>query len=174
MCADCLAGCLLMLHVRVTTWVCACLSLPPLWEILQFAQFTSVASGTAYRLSIWARASGMSVTLYLRVAGPPYTSFGTTTAVVGANWTQLVVPVAVVPAGSGSSVSVGFFVSTGGTGTLWLDDASLTAVPSNQALPTQVLSTPLSSPINMDYFCQNFNHMFGGWWVTFSVCFVLY
>jgi len=110
---------------------------------IQFVQFTTLNPGAAYRMGIWAKAtpptglSGVTLTLQLRLSGEPYTSFAATTAVVGASWTQLIVPAVVVPAGVGP-VGVGFFINTGGPGVVWLDDASLTAIPAAKPLPDQV------------------------------------
>jgi hypothetical protein len=109
----------------------------------QFVQSTTLQPGTAYRLSIWTKATsptglaGVTITLMLRQMGEPYNALAATTAVVGATWTQLIVPAAVVPAG-GALVGVGFFVNTGGPGVVWLDDASLTAIPAATPLPDQV------------------------------------
>lgn len=139
----------------------------------QFAQYLNVDSGIAYRMSIWARAvpptpqagqaaqPGVSVTLYLRTGGEPYSSYASTSLVVTNTWTQLVVETALVPPSNGQ-VNVGFFINTGGTGTVWLDDASLTALPTGTPLPNKVL-TPLSAPIDKNYFCMNINGMFGTW-----------
>jgi hypothetical protein len=109
----------------------------------QFVQPTTLQPGTAYRLSIWTKATpptgiaGVTITLMLRQMGEPYNALAAATAVVGATWMQLIIPAAVVPAG-GAPMAVGFFVNTGGPGVVWLDDASLTAILAATPLPDQV------------------------------------
>jgi hypothetical protein len=110
-----------------------------------------------------AAAGGLSVTLGLRLAGPPYTMFDSISATVGSSWTQLEVPAAVIPqtaaaANPGQNISVGFMVSTGGLGTLWLDDASLTLV---EDLPELTVITNKAAVVTRQYFCMNINHMGG-------------
>jgi hypothetical protein len=110
-----------------------------------------------------AAAGGLSVTLGLRLSGPPYTMFDSVSATVGNSWTQLVVPAAVIPytaaaADPGQNISVGFMINTGGLGSLWLDDASLTLV---KDLPEVTVITNKSAVVTRQYFCMNINHMGG-------------
>jgi hypothetical protein len=108
-------------------------------------------------------AGGMAVTLGLRLADSPYTMFDSVSAQVGSSWTQLVVPAAVIPYSTAAdnpdqTVSVGFMVNTGGLGSLWLDDASLTVEVS---LPEVTVITNKAAVVTRQYFCMNVNHMGG-------------
>jgi hypothetical protein len=110
-----------------------------------------------------ADAGGMAVTLGLRLADSPYTMFDSVSAQVGSSWTQLVVPAAVIPYSvaadkPGQTISVGFMVNTGGLGTLWPDDASLTV---EELLPEVTVITNKAAVVTRQYFCMNVNHMGG-------------
>jgi hypothetical protein len=110
-----------------------------------------------------AAVGGLSVTLGLRLSGPPYTMFDSVPATVGNSWTQLVVPAVVIPytaaaAAPGQNISVGFMINTGGLGSLWLDDASLTVV---KDLPEITVITNKAAVVTRQHFCMNTNHMGG-------------
>lgn len=85
---------------------------------------SQVQPSSIYAMSIWARAlpppgqTGVSVTLYLRTAGAPYASYGSTTVLVGASWAQLSIPAVLIP--PGGVQDAGFFINTGGPGTIFL------------------------------------------------------
>jgi hypothetical protein len=108
-----------------------------------------------------AAAGGLSVTLGLRLSGPPYTMFDSVSATISTSWTQLVGPAAVISytaADPGQNISVGFMVNTGGLGSLWLDDASMTVV---NDLPEVTVLTNKAAVVTRQYFCMNINHMGG-------------
>lgn len=139
----------------------------------QYGQFITLQRGTAYRLSVWARAipptgeKGVAVTLYLRQAGEPYITYGSASAVVGTSWVLLVIPAAIVPPDTADTLSV-FLINSGGTGTVFLDDASMTAVPAATPLPDLTISPPSNKPITRDYCCMNANHMWAAYSVTWQ------
>jgi hypothetical protein len=130
---------------------------------LQFVQWVTVQPGGAYALSVWVRATvpaplgGVPVTLALRMVDTPYTSYGSATAVAGAEWSQLSVPLAQLP--PGAPASAGFFLSAGSKGTVWFDDASLTLVPASSALPVWTLGPTPAVPMDRSFWCMNANHM---------------
>jgi len=118
-----------------------------------FAQFVQPVQFTSgrYRVSVWMRAEPAQwVSVGLREAGGPYTCYASTPAKVGPKWT-LVTAEGVTPAVAGIVI-----VNTTGTGTLWLDDASL--VRSAASSQAQALSPP-SGVIPRAFFGLNANHM---------------
>lgn len=108
--------------------------------IMQIAQMIPLETGKLYTAAIQMRAQEpMSVTILLRKAEFPYTYFVRKTVTVSTQWEQYTL--------NGLTITTdGFFmVYTDSQGTLWLDDASLTA--------TEAPPAPLPvGPIPPQYF----------------------
>ncbi len=108
--------------------------------IMQIGQSVPLQAGKLYTSTIWMRAQGpMSVTILLRKSDFPYTYYTQETVAVSNQWQQYGV--------SGLSITTEgiFMILTESPGTLWLDDAGLTA--------TDAPPTPLPiDPIPTEYF----------------------
>jgi hypothetical protein len=87
-----------------------------------FRQDYNFLKGRYYTGSVWMKSSGsLKVQILLRQNSAPYTSFGAKTLNVGTNWTQ------VSMSGGFDSDQAGCFgIQVKGTGTLYIDDASMT------------------------------------------------
>ena len=116
-----------------------------------FAQFTQGVQFPAgrFRASVWVRAEPAQwVSLTIRLAGAPYTSYGAVPIKAGAAWTQVHVD-STVPVNDG-----GLYINTSGIGTVWVDDAEIIPVTN----VGQKLSPPAGA-IPRSYFGMNVNHM---------------
>jgi hypothetical protein len=118
----------------------------------QFVQSVRLSKGR-YRAALWMRAaSPLWVSLSLREAGAPYTSFASRPARVDTRWTRVEV--------SGSipqDTNCLLLVNTGaGTGTLFLDDAELGPAGGTTAAVTL---NPPRAAVPRPYFGLNINHM---------------
>ncbi len=114
-----------------------------------FAQFVQPVLFRAggCRAGLWLRARPAQwVTLTLRLAGAPYTAYAARPLKVGARWTRASVE------GLTPAVAGGLYVNLSGPGSVWLDDASLTA-----AAPPAL--SPPPGPIPRAFFGLNVNHM---------------
>ncbi|RZI82214.1 MAG: hypothetical protein EOP38_16675 [Rubrivivax sp.] len=93
----------------------------------QFWAYVPLNSGKKYTSSIWLKASQPTeVSLQLRRLGPPYTAYGSRVAKVTTTWQQFSFdgysPV------SSTQLDGSLFVMLNKPGTIWVDDASVTAV----------------------------------------------
>ena len=100
------------------------------------------------RTSLWVRAvPAQWVSLTVRLAGAPYTVYGSAPVKAGPQWTQVSIACA-VPAVSG-----GLYVNTTAIGTVWLDDAAFAPITAG----AERLSPPIGL-IPRVYFGMNVNN----------------
>lgn len=102
----------------------------------QLVQWLPLQAGQQYTATVWLRsAAPMQVTLQLRRGDEPYTSYASKLITVTPDWTQYTL--------SGlSETAAGAYILYGSDpGTLWIDDAGLTAEPAPPpVLPTATVS----------------------------------
>ncbi len=94
---------------------------------VQFVQERPAVVGKKYRATVWMRASrkDLPVGLLLRQAGDPYKAYASSDVTVGTGWQKITVTC--VPTEVGNMYTMITFKQVGAT--LWIDDASLVAVP---------------------------------------------
>jgi len=115
-----------------------------------FSQFTQGVQFSAGRVraSLWVRAvPAQWVSLTVRLAGAPYTVYGSAPVKAGPAWSQVSVACPVPAVGGG------LYVNTTALGTVWLDDAAL--APSTTR--AEQLSPP-TGPVPRVYFGMNVNN----------------
>lgn len=135
----------------------ACQKITVLKGFAQFAQSIPFPKGIM-DASIWVRAEKpILVSLTLRLAPAPYTSYGAKVAIIGTKWQKLSVQGFVPDAVSGYVL-----VNTAGAGTIWLDDADLHLAKSQVRQFKPITLHPPSKPIPDTYFGLNVNHMHDG------------
>ena len=86
--------------------------------------------GTAYRLKYWLKGSpggSGKVTVLIRDAGAPYTTYASATVTPGEEWTEYTLEFK-IPA-EFEDKKVGLYLGLANATTIWLDDTSLTVVP---------------------------------------------
>lgn len=98
----------------------------------QLVQWLPLEAGHRYTASVWLRSTApMQLTLELRRADEPYTSYASKLITVTPDWTQHTV------SGLTETTSGAFVLYGTDPGTLWIDDAALTTEPAPPpALPT--------------------------------------
>jgi len=115
-------------------------------KVGQFWTQVTLNDNKRYTTSIWLKASApMSVYLQLRAQGSPYTAYGSALVNVTTNWQQFTFD-GYAPASNGGSVAGGVFVLPQQAGTLWMDDASVTAVTDT------TVNTPRLEAVPKTYF----------------------
>ncbi len=117
----------------------------------QFVQWMPLTNGRTH-VSVWMRsAAPMWAALYVRGSG--FRVYGSTPVRVDGTWRQVK-----LEALTSADAEGGVFVNTAGTGTLWLDDASLTATPSDAPSPRAL--TPPSKAVPSSFFGMHPGHMY--------------
>jgi len=91
---------------------------------VQFVQTLPVQSGHAYQMSVWLRSDTPAMmSLDLRKSGSPFTTYMSQAVLVTPTWTRATVSGLVPDDGEAY-----FLIHPMGTGTYWIDDASMTDV----------------------------------------------
>ncbi len=115
----------------------------------QFAQGVKLPGGY-YRASLWLRAeTPLWVSLGVRQASSPYTTYASQSAMIGTQWTRVEAR-GFVP----DEMSALLLVNAASTGTLFLDDAELAP-----AVPSPVALKPPTTAVPRTFFGMNINHM---------------
>jgi hypothetical protein len=132
----------------------SCQKITILKGFAQFGQPIPFSAGIMQG-SIWMRAEKpMWVSLTLRLQPSPYTSYGSTSVIIGQKWQKVNVQGYVPKATDGI-----LLINTAGTGIIWLDDANFHPAK-NQTLRYQAITlTPPTTPVPDTYFGLNVNHM---------------
>lgn len=119
---------------------------------VQFVQWLTFQAGRT-NASVWLKSqSPMWATVLLRQGASPYTSYASQPIRLSGTWQQVTI------SGITPAVGGGLFINSSGTGTLWVDDASLTFTGTAPA-PPQTL-TPPSTAIPSVYFGLHANHLY--------------
>ncbi len=135
----------------------SCQKITVLRGFAQFGQSIQFPSGIL-DASIWVRAEKpILVSLALRLAPAPYTTYGSTVAIIGTKWQKVSVQ-GDVP----NPVSGYLLINAAGVGTIWLDDAYFHLAKSQIPQYKPIRLTPPPMPIPDTYFGLNVNHMHDG------------
>jgi hypothetical protein len=124
----------------------SCQKITVLRGFAQFGQSIQFPAGIL-DASIWIRAEKpIMVSLTLRLAPAPYTTYGSTVAMVGAKWRKMSVQGYVPQAVPGY-----LLINTAGEGTIWLDDSDFHMAKSQvrqykpiRLIPPSLSRTPIS------------------------------
>jgi hypothetical protein len=96
---------------------------------VQLVQSVPLAAG-AYRLGVWARSAGqVTASLLVRQEPSPYTVYGQRSFLLDKVWRLIAVDAFVPAQPGGGNVGALAMLQLHGSGTLWVDDATLEAVP---------------------------------------------
>ncbi len=102
----------------------------PAGQAMQFRQVLSLQASQVYTASVWLRGTpGMSVGVRLQLADAPYTSLTDGLVQLSDQWTQ------VSCTGQTPTAKILFQIRTTQTGSLWVDDANLSATPAPPLVP---------------------------------------
>ena len=119
---------------------------------VQFVQWVTFQAGRT-NASVWMKSqSPMWVTVSLRQGGAPYTNYASQPVRLSGTWQQVTI------SGNTPAVVGALIIGSSGTGTLWVDDASLSFTGNAPASPQTL--TPPSTAIPSVYFGMHMNHLY--------------